>query len=218
MKAAVALAIVGAVTLASGLWQGRLSHRWGESTAMLDAARRIEQVEANCGNWALQSTGTLDETALTQLECAGQFVRTYVNQRTGEAVIATLIVGPPGPTSVHRPEICLSSRNYTSRGERRRVVLHHSDGATSEFWASDFQAHSAGGELLRVCYAWSTGGEWTAPNDARFAFAGSPYLYKVQVSTVLRAGEDADKDTTMTRFLQDFLPKLQRRLVLPPHR
>ncbi|MCE5268543.1 MAG: EpsI family protein [Planctomycetaceae bacterium] len=217
VRLVLAVAVVGALTVFSGLWQGRLSHRWGASKSTLAAASKIVGTPESFGDWTLQSSSKLDKTALAQLECAGHFVRNYINKRTGDAVNVTLIVGPAGPTSVHRPEICLSSRSYTSRGDRRRLSVRASDGGADQFWSVDFQSTGVGGQLLRVCYAWSVGEGWAAPEDARFAFAGSPYLYKLQVSTVLHGGEDADKDTTISRFLQDFTAEARSHLV-PPSR
>ncbi|MEN6450803.1 MAG: hypothetical protein ABFC96_09945, partial [Thermoguttaceae bacterium] len=125
-------------------------------------------------------------------------------------------VGPAGPTSVHRPEICLSSRAYVGRGERQRLTVRGPDGKAHRFWTADFQSTGVGGELLRVCYGWSTGGEWAAPDDARFAFAGSPYLYKLQASFVLHGGEGEEKETSLSQFLRDFVADAQKAIIAPP--
>ncbi len=210
-----ALAAVAAMTVFSGIWEGRINHRWGAPPATLAAAKQLAAIPGDFGNWRLQSSGVLDKSAVDQLQCAGQVVRTYVQKRTGEQVAVVLIVGPAGPTSAHRPEICLSSRNYVMRGDRRLFVVSGPDGTTDQFWSLDFQSTSVGGELLRVCYAWSVGEGWTAPNDARFAFAGSPYLYKIQVSTLLHAGKKAQEDAKLSQFLRDFAAAARSHIVAP---
>ena len=94
-----------------------------------------------------------------------------------------------------------------SRGDRRLFVVSGPDGTTDQFWSLDFQSTSVGGELLRVCYAWSVGEGWTAPNDVRFAFAGSPYLYKIQVSTLLHAGKRCRKTPSYRSFCETSRPR-----------
>jgi hypothetical protein len=216
MRLGLALATVAVLTVFSGIWEGRISHRWGAAPATLAAAKELGATPKDFGDWRLQSSSALDKSALEMLQCAGHFVRNYVNKRTGEVVVVVVIVGPAGPTSVHRPEICLSSRNYTMRGDRRPLSVRGPDGATDQFWSADFQSTGVGGELLRVCYAWSLGDRWTAPDDARFAFAGNPYLYKIQASTLMRAGENSPEDTSLSQFLRAFAAAARPHLVAPP--
>ena len=65
----------------------------------------------------------MDEDTVEMLECTGNIVRTYENQRTGEVVSVFVIVGPAGPIAVHTPEICYSSQNYKSRDTRQQVAI-----------------------------------------------------------------------------------------------
>ena len=53
------------------------------------------------------------------------------------------------------------------------------------------------------------------PTDARFAFVGWPYLYKLQLSSKLPAGADLKTGDTCREFLKDFVPVVRQYLTEP---
>jgi hypothetical protein len=209
------IVLVVATTIVSGVVQGRMRNRWGPSPDTLSAAHKLAETPTQFGDWRLQSSGELGETASRMLECAGYLVRSYENQATGDVVGVTLLLGPPGPISVHTPEICYGSRNYQSRSERQRMAIRRADGQDDEFWALDYKANDLRGDLLRVYYAWSTGDRWSAAKDARFVYASQPYLYKIQLFSRLLPGTNAQSHDPCQMFLQDFLPVARKCLVEP---
>ena len=211
------LAAVVALTLVSGMLEGRIRNRWGPSETLQAAGQKLEDVPRQFGGgqndrWQVQSLETIDRDSIEMLECTGYFARTYANRRTGQLVNVFVILGPAGPIAVHTPEICYSSRNYKIHDRRQRVAVPDAEGREDQFWALSFKANRAEGQLLRVYYAWSEGDRWTAPNDARFAFAGSPFLYKIQLSSNLPDGTDLKTGDTCREFLNDFVPVMRRHL------
>ncbi len=216
----LSLTAVVALTLVAGVLEGRIRNRWGPSETMRAAAQKLEDVPRQFGGpgndrWQLQSSEPMSDGTKQMLECTGNIVRTYTNPRTGESVSFFVIVGPAGPTAVHTPEICFSSQNYKSSEPRQQIAISDREGQEDRFWALSFQSKSARGDLLRVYYAWSTGNGWKAPNDARFAFAGWPYLYKLQVSSTVPGGTDLTTGDTCEKFLKDFVPVLREHLIEP---
>jgi hypothetical protein len=214
------LAAVVALTLLGGALEGRIRNRWGPSDTMRAAAQRLEEVPRRFGGpqndrWQLQSSEAMNEDTIEMLECTGYFVRTYANRRTGDVVSLFVTVGPAGPIAVHTPEICYSSSNYTSRDTRRQVAISDVQGHEDQFWALSFKSKRVQEDVLCVYYAWGAGNRWSAPDDARFAFAGWPYLYKIQVSATLPAGTDLKSSDTCREFLKDFLPVLRQYLIEP---
>ena len=140
----LSLTLVVALTLVSGVVQGRIRNRWGPSETMLEAARKLQDVPGEFGNWRLESSEEMSDDSLEQLECAGYIVRQYVNQRTGERISMFLIVGPAGPIAVHTPEICYSTQNYRSRDPRREVAVQDSKKQDlGTFWAMSFHSKAA---------------------------------------------------------------------------
>ncbi|MGO9112642.1 MAG: exosortase-associated EpsI family protein [Thermoguttaceae bacterium] len=216
----LSLAVVMALTLASGVIEGRIRNRWGPSETMLAAAEKLEKVPRQFGGpqndrWQLQSSETMDQDTVEMLECTGYILRTYGNPRTGEMVSTFVVVGPAGPIAVHTPEICFPSQNYKSRDTRQQVAIPDDQGQEDRFWALSFKSKNIQEDLIRVYYAWSTGNRWSAADDARFAFVGSPYLYKIQLSSTLPAGADPKTDDTCKKFLKDFVPVVRQYLTVP---
>ena len=221
---AAKLILVVGLTLLSGVLQGHIRNRWGVPQAMRVAGQLLQDVPATfpgaSGPWRVETVGEIGQYAVDQLECVASLARTYRNQRSGELVTVALILGPAGPMSVHTPEICFSSREYQEADLRQRVTLHNvaAGDAAEQFWALDFRSRRAWGDPLRVYYAWSTGGGWLAPDDARFALAGWPYLYKLQIAANAPRGANLQRNDPCRNFLNDFLPVVRQYLVSPPRR
>jgi hypothetical protein len=212
-----------ALTLAGGLLEGHIRNRWGPSETMLAAAEKLAEFPHEFGGfqnnrWQMQASQTMSQDVIDTLECTGYFVRTYANPRTGESVNVFVIVGPAGPISVHTPEICYSSQDYVNRSPRECVAITDDAQANDEFWALSFKSKDVRGDVLRVYYAWSTGNHWRNPNDARYAFAGWPYLYKVQLAATMPPGADLKKGDTCQSFLRDFVPVARQYLIEPSTR
>jgi len=214
----LSLAAVLALTLAGGVLEGRIRYRWGASETMLAAAKKLAGVPREFGGpqkdrWQLLSSDAMDKDSLEMLECSGYIERTYQKKGTNDKVSMFVIVGPTGPVAVHTPEICFPSQNYPSVDTRQQVAIPDSQGRDDQFWALSFKSKNVQEDQIRVYYAWSTGDRWSAANDARFAFVGSPYLYKIQLSSKLPAGVDLTTDDTCREFLKDFVPVVRRYLI-----
>jgi hypothetical protein len=215
------LAIVASLTLASGVIQGSIRNRWGPSEAMRAAARELESVPNAFGGpqnnrWQKISTEQsekLSDDQIEILECTGYICRCYENQRTGEKVSVFVVIGPAGPIAVHTPEICYSSQNYSSHDEHQRVVIPTAQEHDDELWALSFKTKDTREDLLRVYYGWTTSGRWSATSNARYAFVGAPYLYKIQLASEMPAGSNLKTTDTCREFLKDFLPVLRKHLI-----
>jgi hypothetical protein len=197
---AVFAAAIG-LTLTSGWAYGYWTHRWGPAADMQAAAQHLQQLPAVLDDWRLASEEPLKDEIQRMLQCAGHIVRKYTNQRTGESVQVAIILGPPGPTAVHTPEICYSSRDYTVAETPQKTLLP-SPASKSSFWRLTFKPRVAGGESLRVYYAWSDGENWTASSSPRFEFGGSRMLYKIQVACAVGTAESELPNDPCWSFLQ----------------
>ena len=212
----IAILLAVGLTIASGIIQGRMTNRWGAPIDTVAAANRLKEMPRDFGDWRLQEADELDKEVLRQLDPAAYLVRRYQNQQTGDVVNVTVLLGRPGPISVHIPEVCLGTQNYEVVGERQKVAISAAAGA-DEFWWLDYKVRNLGGGHLRMYYAWSSGNRWVAPKDPRFWSAGMPYLYKLQLSTVLPPDSTNPKsDDPCRKFLQDFVPAARKYLVPPP--
>ena len=195
---------------------GRLTNRWGEPADLSSAAARLGQLPIEFGAWRMTQAGEFDEATLRILQCSGYLNRTYVHETTGEVVMLVVMAGPPGPMSVHTPEVCYSSREFQVREEPTRRELDAESGLPQTFWRMQFRTLDVAAEILEVWYAWSTGRQWEAPNYPRFSFGASPLLYKVQIASYVPPGVRSDEARTCESFLTELLPILDQLLVTTP--
>jgi hypothetical protein len=172
-----------ALTLVTGLVYGRWTQRWEAPPSLKAAAARVEELPRELGPWQMKEEREMAPLVLETLRCEAHAHREYVNRDTGEVVHVALIVGPSGPTAVHTPEICFSSRYFEIADPREKTFFGaNGDADSSSLWMTRFRSQNAGAGELQVYYGWSTGGAWTASQSPRFEFGGSPLLYKIQVS------------------------------------
>ena len=200
----VVLGIV--ITLSSGIVYGRLSQRWGAAPDLVAAAQHLQTFPTRLGTWELLEEKPMSENATRMLECAGHIHRDYIDRKTGQTISMFVIVGPPGPTAVHTPEICYSSRAYTRQGERRTTKLTDVNQNPSTFWSVRMRSRSViGGDTLSVYYAWNDGTGWQASESPRFEYGGRPMLYKIQLAG--RVADKSENETTSPchQFLTELL-------------
>ena len=199
------------LTIGAAVVHGRLARRWGVTAEVQQAADRLVKAPVESfGSWHLEESHQLEQSVQELLECNGYTYDTYVNRSTGDVVTVAVILGPAGPIAVHTPEICYSSQQYkqTSRRQRDDLLDLHS------LWAVSFRANTVDAQSFVVYYGWSEGDNWQASHDPRIEFAGSPYLYKLQLAG--RSTQvDAEADHAACRdFLKEYLPILKDRIVL----
>ena len=200
------LAVCGG-TVAAGLVEGRLSNRWGEPADLVSAAERVAQVPEQFGDWKMQSSRPFDEDTLAMLQCAGHFTRVYVNSLTGDTISMALLVGPTGPTAIHTPEVCYSSRNQTIIESPTEIATRPKTVPGETLWRMTFRANDPEQALQRVFYGWAgTDGHWRAAKDPRYEYGGEPLLYKIQLASGTTQQADKEGSDPCRRFLQDFLP------------
>ncbi len=207
----VGFVVVVALTVASGVIQGRMGNRWGPPPALLAAAEKLQQlpetVKGPARTWEVSESKELTQTEQNMLRPAAYVCRTYVcresDSQLARVVGVTLLVGPTGPTSVHNPEVCYSAQAFPIEEVKGRVAVGE---VGDEFWGETVRSKGIDHGKLRVCWGWSAGGAWTAPDDARFQFAGRSYLYKIQLSSHLAPGSESPPSDACKEFLEDFVP------------
>ena len=150
------------------------------------------------------------------ISCQGYIYRGYRNEVTGDSIKLAVMVGPGAKMSVHVPEVCYESNNYTLL-EDREIFNVEVNGQTHHFWSVHFRVNEVSQRELRVLYGWTNGGHWQAPRVARWSVAGEPVLYKLQVSHALtglvHVDEQASQEATRL-FMQMVIPLIQAKLEL----
>ena len=200
-------------TLVTGWLHGSYSDRWGVRAEADRAAESLERASLpEVGNWRLRYETPFSPDIVKMLQCPAHMNRVYEHQQTGDLVTLSVLMGPPGPVSVHTPEICYSSRDYSIDGERRKISVGNTGEAVHTFWELPLKAANADGVPLRVFYGWSSGILWEAAQYPRFSYGGS-HLYKLQMAITANPSLKSRDFDPAQDFLNSFLPQLQPYLV-----
>ncbi|MCI0455471.1 MAG: EpsI family protein [Gemmataceae bacterium] len=207
----VGFALLAFSGLVHGLWTGR----WEDSQALENAAARVEQVPLTLGGWKGRAQ-PVDHESFAQAGARGYWMRTYTEERTGEAVTMLLMCGRPGKMSVHTPDLCYRGAGYEVTGDPVRQTVPTPAGR-AEFWTARMRKPGVGmATTLRIYWAWSTDGSWRAPDLPRWTFAGSPFLYKLYIVRDSTAdGERPGTADPSLRLLDRLLPALRKTLFTP---
>lgn len=177
-------------------------------------ARKLDEGPIQVPDWEIKSQAPLDEEQARVLQCFSSSVGNYVAPKTGDSVVAAVILGPHGPTSLHDPNVCYPAAGYKVTKEPTRETFRIGDKDVT-LWTTQMQKGDVGVERIKVAWGWNDGTGWSAPDSARVTFAGKPYLIKIQVVLELQ-NRPGDDEKGLHRFLEGFLPSLEQRLQLEP--
>lgn len=198
--------LVGIAAVAAAAFDsGRHSGRWGTSEEMTVVAERLHNVKSEIGDWRSEP----EKLDARQLEVAGvesYESRLYVNRKTGARVRILLICGRPGPISVHEPTICYTSAGYGQSGGIEKLAL-----GDDVFKVGKFVKGAPDPDSLRILWAWTTDGRWTAPDNPRRTFGrGTDALMKLYVIRQLGPEDATATQDSAEALLGDLLPELKR--------
>jgi hypothetical protein len=190
--------------LTGGLLHGTWSERWQSSNALDDAVARVYGVPLKVGDWTAQEQPS-DAEMFSQAGARGYWTRSYTHLHSKQTVLVILMCGRAGRMAVHTPEVCYSSSGYELPEDPARYSLED-----SSFWTALFSKPRGGAADLRLFWAWNATGNWEAPANARWAFRGRPFLYKLYVAHERTIGSptDAAQDPAVD-FLRTFLPRVE---------
>jgi hypothetical protein len=210
----LSVVVLLAATLGAGALHGRLSGRWGlEATAQSAAERLTPDFPTAFGNWQQIAELPMQDEVVGILQCPAYISRRYKHEQTGDIATVAVLLGPPGPISVHTPEVCYSSREFSISGERRKVTVNAPQGREQSFWELPLKTNNVHASPLRVLYGWSAGKNWEAARYPRFGYGGLSHLYKLQVAVTANASKKSTEFDAGRDFLEAFLVQLRPRLI-----
>jgi hypothetical protein len=197
------LTAVGVLAL-SGVAHGVRTERWRGTEETAAGAARLDQIRLTLGDWQ----GRRLEFAPERLQgAAGCFWAQFTRARDGRTVGVFVVAGRPGPVAEHTPDVCYEASGFRV-GTRQKISLGGAELATAAL-AKD---HAAGRQRLRIYWAWSPDGKWSAPEYPRIAFARYGALYKLYVLRELSRTDESVEDEPCCDLLRRLLPELQQAL------
>jgi Protein of unknown function (DUF3485) len=210
-------AAVVVLTIASGFVDRRLSMGLSTNVDLAPVGKHLETLPEQLGEWQLQASRPMEPQIVATLQCSGNVLRKYINRATGEVIDLSIIVGPAGPTSVHTPEVCYSSRDYEQLGVPKEFQVRARENPLESFWGLSFRARGPRPDQLTVAYAWNDGDGWRAASHPRFQYSGRRMLYKLQLASNSIPSETSSSHDPIRSFLVDFLPVFDALLEKSPH-
>jgi hypothetical protein len=206
MIAIVLLAVAGGV---HGMWTGR----WVGGAERAEATQRLAAVPLHIGDWDGEDH-EMEERARTVAGIDGYLMRHYTRRSTKESVSVLLVCGPPGPVSVHTPEVCYGGAGFTLTAPPARTDLALAGVPQAPFRTALFRKEGvAAPEQLRIFWSWYTGSRWATPDRPRWTFARCRYLYKLYVINPTPAADGPVEQDSAARFLRLLLPELEKDLL-----
>jgi hypothetical protein len=217
MVARITLAFIVAVvlTVIPAILQGNFENRWGDPADLTAAAKRVEELPRDFGDWKLTSEGEpLLEVVYAELGLSGYVSRTYTHKQTGATVSLLLMAGKSGPLIRHPPNICYANRANEQVGEMTKMQVDVTE-PTSEFNLLEYKRlRSLTDDRFLVAYAMATGPTWLAPSVPRIEFGGAPVLYKVQMLVVLNPSQTREFGVEIVKqFAADFCTAFQEHVL-----
>lgn len=211
IPAAIAIILIVASGYVHGMWTGR----WQSSEALVKAALSVTALPEQFGDWVMVGESTVSEDEKTTAELAASISRQYRHQRSGDTVSVLLMVGKPGPISVHPPTACYTGLGYQQIGATRAYIceLPESDGVVRRhhFLSAQFMSPK-NSELSQpqVYWGWSSDGVWSSPDNPRLAFVGTSTLFKLYLAFE-SGGRLKDKQgNPAEHMLNELLPVLSK--------
>jgi hypothetical protein len=208
------ISIAAGVIIGDGYLTGVWSGRWQQEDPAADAAKRIQDVPMTIGDWkgedqTINQDPTITARIIQRAGFSGYVSRTYTK---GEQRVNILLAcGRPGPLSVHTPEVCYGGAGFGLFGDPAKCnPAETASAAQPEFWKATFIRRTGSeGRQLRVVWGWNKKSVWLAPGSPRWAFAGTPVLYKLYITQEYYADDPKGGEGTMA-FLKDFMPEFDK--------
>ena len=196
---------------ASGVIEARRVSSNAGSATLAACAGKLRRVPTAIRDWS-GSDLAIDRRAEEMGGITASLSRRYENSR-GEVVSVMLVVGRPGPISVHTPEVCYAGAGFQQKSPATKIHLISENGAFSdELWSVDFRRP---GNLpsrdIRIYYGWNFEGDWSAASNPRLEYAGSGALFKIYIVGPPPLGAP-EGDSPGLRFARLFLPELRAAL------
>jgi hypothetical protein len=197
-----ALAALVAASLVHGAW----TNRWRKSAALEEAVAGLERMPSRLGGWRGEDL-EMDPRQFARGGVDGWKAMRYTDSFDASSITTLLLVGRPGPVSVHTPDVCYGGAGYEMIGEPVRIEVAQPEGPPAEFWTVIFRKQGVDGrEHLRIFWSWQPwGGNWQAPDSPRAEFGNATALHKLYVVHPLASADEPLEDDPSLGLIRDFL-------------
>ena len=188
------------------------AERMRNSTMFAELMEDIPEEFGNAedsGVWKRTESSELPDYAIDQLQVSDAEHWVYVNEKTGDQVRVSFLIGPTGRLAVHTPDVCMVGGGYQIKNSAVREEFPKGDqksGDADTFWRASLVNGIAPDYQFVVYYALGTGKQWWAKENPRFELANFPFILKLQVETITTT--DPERFNAAREFLKAILPEI----------
>jgi hypothetical protein len=154
-----------------------------------------------------------DALAARVADCEGMLQRRYTSN-DGREISLMILVGRPGPLSVHLPEFCYRGLGYEEQGPTQHREFDSSTPSATFRVVNMENSRAIVPRHIRVYHSWNNGSGWSAPATPRLAFARASYLYKLYVTPPPSSSPLAEDKDVCADFIRACLPAIDDALFL----
>ena len=179
----VGFTLVGVVLIVSGaVLHGRATNRWESLTPGDSPVAKLHDVAIRFGDYS----PTDIPSEMPVLEKSRVTCTQFVSNSLNTAVTVSLTTGIAGSVAVHTPDVCYVGSGYTMTQRPSKQTIELPGGKSATYYVAEFEKKRATGtDRQRVRWAWTTDGQWDAPDSPRFRYLRAGELAKVYVVTPL---------------------------------
>lgn len=205
----VPLFVAFPIVVASAIWQGGKTERWGKFPELQVCAARIDKIPLEIGEWKGTLGPKMDENIRKYAGAVGDTQILYTNSATGQKVNLLVVCGRLIDVWNHRPDRCYPAHGYKADTDANKRNLKDDEKAPCEFQTAIYNLEKDH-KRVRVYWGWSSDGKWVAPDDLRQDFMRTDPIFKIQVEAgVAEDNEPSDRGPAVD-FMKVALPELNR--------
>jgi hypothetical protein len=206
MKNTILTAAAIAMIVGVGLVHGSWTSRWRVPPALKAVAQRLEALPTEIGDWTVKDNYEMPPRELAMTGAVGYISRLYVHAGDGQSVNVLALTGLPGNIATHTPDACFPGAGYTLGGQQRFSRPYGEHERPAEFQTALAERGGTNPSLVRLFWSWRSTKGWSAPDDARWAFAAEPMLTKVYITREIVGPKVEPKLDPCTQFMDELLP------------
>jgi EpsI family protein len=197
----------------TGYVQGVWSERWGTFPELKVFSEQLAAVPREIGEWKGTDAEATDAKILEMAGAEGELRRTYRNEN-GEEVYISIICGRLQDITYHTPERCYPAAGFDIQNAPQREVIELPGGGDAQFMAANFtKSEPSGTHTERGYWTFTGDGNWTAPDNTKFAFAKhQSALYKLYVFAHVSTEKKSTDRDFCREFIEVFIPTLNEAL------
>jgi hypothetical protein len=207
MKRTILFAVALVLVIVSGAVHGFWTGRWDSDVSVTP---RLDSVGQELGDWQGED---IDVPPQHRPGISGILCRKYTNRLSGDAVTVYLVCGVTGAVSIHTPDACYAASGFKVQAPTNFTLKGDEGQASQEFKTARMVRTRQGDQTqLRIFWAWSSGGRWQVPEDARIAFPRQTHLCKLYlIHDQPRGGDNLDNEPCV-ELMKQLLPEMKRSL------